>query len=337
MKYQLHNSNGVHLTVTDFGCRIMEIFTPDRNGKFADIALGSLDEDKYINFGTGERFLGATVGRYGNRIAEGQFTIDGKTYNLARNNGTNSLHGGIKAFDMVTWEVVSYSQSRIEFRYLSHDGEEGFPGNLDVHMTYELTEDNELVIRYEATCDKATVCNLTHHSYFNLHGEGVGDINDHVMYINADRYTPVDANLIPTGELAPVEGTPLDFRTPQVIGLRSGSDFEQIRLGFGYDHNWVLNKKEEGELSLAATVVDPQSGRRLDVLTTEPGMQFYGGNYFDGSMTGKRGLPYVKNAGLALETQHFPDSPNHPAFPTTILRPGETYRHTCIYRFGVEQ
>lgn len=335
MKYTLANSKGMKCTVTDFGCRIMDLWVPDRNGASADVVLGTYDEDKYRNYGTGERFLGATIGRYGNRIAAGKFSLDGKEYTLPLNNGANSLHGGVTGFDMVCWKVESASSDSILFSYVSADGEEGYPGTLTVYMSYRLTEDNELVIEYRASTDSPTIVNLTHHSFFNLHGEGKGTVNDHILTINADRFTPVDATLIPTGELAPVEGTVFDFRKPVAIGSRLGADDGQLRLGGGYDHNWVLNKHEEGALTKAAELYDPESGRLMEVFTTEPGIQFYGGNYFDGTMSGKNGLPYIKNCSLALETQHFPDSPNHPDFPSTVLRPGEEYRQTCIYKFGV--
>lgn len=334
MKYELKNTAGLHLAVTDFGCRIMDLFVPDRNGNMADIVLGTYDEDRYEHYGCGERFLGATIGRFGNRIAEGRFTLDGKSYELARNNGRNALHGGILGFDMVRWKVECATESGMVFRYLSRDGEEGYPGNLDVKMTYELTGGNDLVIRYEAFTDKPTVVNLTHHSFFNLHGEGCGTVNDHILTINAGRYTPVDANLIPTGEMASVAGTPFDFRTPSEIGLRLDFGNEQIRFGGGFDHNWVLDRRDMVSLEKAAELYDPISGRVMEVFTTEPGLQFYGGNYFDGTMLGKNGKPYIKNCSLALEAQHFPDSPNRPEFPSTILRPGEKYSQTTVYRFS---
>lgn len=334
MKYILSNSNGLKLTVTDFGCRIMDLWVPDRNGVLADIVLGTYDEDRYRNYGSGERFLGAVIGRYGNRIAKGRFTLDGKEYTLAVNNGENALHGGVMGFDMVTWKVESVSDDSIVFSYVSADGEEGYPGTLAVRMSYVLTDSNELVISYKATTDAPTIVNLTHHSFFNLHGEGIGTVNDHVLTINAGRYTPVDETLIPTGELAPVDGTPFDFREPHVIGSRLGMDDGQLVRGGGYDHNWVLDKPAEGALSKAAEVYEPESGRRMEVFTTEPGIQFYGGNYFDGSMHGKNGRPYVRNCSLALETQHFPDSPNHSGFPSAVLRPSEEYSQICIYKFS---
>lgn len=334
MKYTLCNSRGLKCTVTDFGCRIMDLWVPDRDGRLEDVVLGTYDEDKYRNYGKGERFLGATIGRFGNRIAHGRFSLDGREYALALNNGANSLHGGVLGFDMVTWKVESVSADSIQFSYVSVDGEEGYPGTLTVRMSYTLTENNELVIDYKAVTDAHTIINLTHHSFFNLHGEGKGTVNDMLLMINADRYTPVDGTLIPTGELAPVEGTPFDFRNPAVIGSRLGAEDEQLERGAGYDHNWVLNKASEGELSKAAELYDPQSGRKMEVFTTEPGIQFYGGNYFDGTMTGKNGLPYVRNCSLALEAQHFPDSPNHPDFPSTELYPGQEYRQTTVYRYS---
>jgi len=332
MKYLLKNKSGISLCVTDFGCRIISLNVPDRNGVFADVVLGNNDEAGYENYGSGERFLGATIGRFGNRIASGRFELDGKVYNVPVNNGKNSLHGGFKGFDMVRWTVEYVTENRIEFSYLSVDGEEGYPGNLMVKMSYELAQDNSLVIEYKAETDKATVVNLTHHSFFNLRGEGNGTVNDHILTIFADAFTPVDENLIPTGEIRAVEGTPFDFRSPRRIGERLGGKDAQLVIGGGYDHNWVLGRP--GELKKAAELCEPESGRRMEVFTTEPGMQFYGGNYFNGTMVGKNGKPYIKNCSLALETQHYPDSPNQPSFPSTVLRPGEEYSQTCIYKFS---
>lgn len=320
MIYTIKN-DGISMKVTDFGCRIMELWVKDREGREANVVLGAETEEEYIRY-KGERFLGATIGRYGNRIAGGRFTLDGKTYQLPLNNGVNSLHGGFKGFDMVFWKVDEVRQDGIVFSYLSPDGEEGYPGNLSVRMSYTL-KDNSLVIEYSAQTDAPTIVNLTHHSFFNLHGAGVGNVNDHLLTICADAYTPVDETLIPTGEIEPVEGTPFDFREPTEIGSRLGQKDVQLERGGGYDHNWVLNKPSSGALSKAAELFDPSTGRRMEVLTTEPGMQFYGGNYFED-----------KYCTLALETQHFPDSPNQPQFPSTVLRPGETYRQTCIYRFS---
>lgn len=319
MIYTLKNDS-ISLKVTNFGCRIMELIVPDRQGIPGNVVLGAKTEEEYIHY-KGERFLGAAIGRYGNRIAGGRFSLDGKTYQLPQNNGKNSLHGGFKGFDMVFWKVEEYCGNRIVFTYLSPDGEEGYPGNLSVRMSYTLKE-CALIIEYHATTDAPTVVNLTHHSFFNLRGKGT--VNDHILTIFADSYTPVDDTLIPTGEIAPVDGTPFDFRQPTAIGSRLGLDDEQLARGCGYDHNWVLNKPSDGELTLAARLFDPTGGRTLEVLTTEPGMQFYGGNYFE-----------KKHCALALETQHFPDSPNHPDFPSTVLRPGETYSQTCIYKFGI--
>lgn len=332
MKYYLENRN-IRMTVTDFGCRIMELQVPDRDGKYGDIVLGAKDEQAYMDYGRGERFLGATIGRFANRIARGQFQLDGKSYQLECNNGQNALHGGVTGFDMLEWQVLSHSGSRIDFYLESPDGDQGYPGNMKVWMSYELSADS-LIISYKANCDRKTVINLTHHSFFNLRGEGNGTVNEHLMYINADNFTPVDETLIPTGQICPVAGTPFDFRTPSVIGDKLDFSNKQIQLGGGFDHNWVLNKRCEGELSLAARVYEPESGRVLEVLTTEPGMQFYGGNYFDGTMVGKNGKPYIRNCSFALETQHFPDSPNHASFPSTVLEPGSEYNQICIYRFS---
>lgn len=332
--YTLKNRNGVEITVTNFGARVVEIWTPDREGNFEDIVLGHDHVDKYIHF-NGERFLGATIGRYGNRIDKGQFILDSVSYQLPINDKPNSLHGGTNGFDRVVWDVVQEGAQKLVFSYLSKDGEEGYPGNLNVKMTYELTDDNEFKITHTATTDKKTVLNLTHHSFFNLHGAGNGTINDHELMLNADKFTPVNEVLIPTGEQLVVDGTPMDFQKPALIGDRVNTDYEQLKFGHGYDHNWVLKRKTAHDLELAATVYEPKSGRLLEVWTTEPGIQFYGGNFFDGSMIGKGGKNYGFRASLALETQHFPDSPNHPGFPSTELLPGETYHHVCVYKFGV--
>ncbi|WP_353125172.1 aldose epimerase family protein [Parapedobacter pyrenivorans] len=333
--YYLKNKNGLEMAVTNFGARVVELWVPDRNGDFADVVLGHNHIDKYVNY-QGERFLGATIGRFGNRIANGEFTLGAERYEVVRNEGSNSLHGGLKGFDMVVWDAKQLSENEIEFTYISEDGEEGFPGTLSVTMTYRLSDSNAFEIVHKATTDKQTVLNLTHHSFFNLHGEGNGSINDHVLSINALSYTPVDSVLIPTGELASVENTPMDFREAIAIGSRVNDDFEQLKLGGGYDHNWVLNRATPTEVELAATVYEPVSGRFMEVLTTEPGIQFYGGNFFDGKVTGKSGKPYSYREALALETQHFPDSPNQPGFPSTELKPGEEYRHVCVYKFSVK-
>ncbi len=332
--YTLKNKNGVEITITNFGAHVVEFWTPDKKGNFEDIVLGHDHIDKYLNY-QGERFLGATIGRYGNRIAKGKFQLDGKEYQLPINDVPNSLHGGNKGFDMVVWEVENANERRIEFSYLSKDGEEGYPGNLNVSMIYELTDSNEFIITHNATTDKKTVINLTHHSFFNLHGAGNGTINDHELMINADKFTPVDEVLIPTGEILLVEDTPMDFRTPTNIGQRVNDKYQQLQFGKGYDHNWVLNKNKDSALELAATVYEVKSGRMLEVWTTEPAMQFYGGNFFDGSIIGKEGKQYGYRESLALETQHYPDSPNHPHFPSAILKPGDKYKHICVYKVSV--
>lgn len=329
--YILKNRNGLEMSVTNFGARVVEFFTPDRDGNFEDIVLGHEHIDKYVN-NTGERFLGATIGRFGNRIANGKFTLDSIQYQLPENDGTCSLHGGTKGFDRVVWDVKQINPQKLEFAYLSKDGEEGYPGNLDVKMTYELTDDNEFIVNYYATTDKKTVINLTHHSFFNLHGAGNGTINDHELMLNADKFTLVNESLIPTGEILLVEGTPMDFQKSTLIGSRVDNDFEQLEFGHGYDHNWVLKRNKDNELKLAATVYEPKSGRFMEVFTTEPGIQFYGGNFFDGTEVGKNGKKYKHRASFALETQHFPDSPNHENFPSTVLSPGEEYKHVCIYK-----
>ncbi len=332
--YTLKNENGMVVQITNFGAKVVSIFTPDKNGNFGDIVLGFDSAEDYFN--TKEIYFGATIGRYGNRIGNAQFSINDTLYNLVKNDGKNALHGGLKGFNAVVWDANKINDKTLELKYLSPDGEEGYPGNLNVKVVYTLTDANELKIEYFATTDKATPVNLTNHSFFNLEGAGSGDVNNEILQINADYYTLVDSGLIPTGEIASVEGTPLDFRNPTSIGARIGDDFEQLKLGHGYDHNWVLNKAESG-LNFAAKVVDPVSGRTLEVYTNEPGIQFYGGNFLDGTVTGKGGKKYVYRSALCLETQHFPDSPNKPNFPSTILKPGDKYYSICIYKFGVEK
>ncbi|MEP6917594.1 MAG: aldose epimerase family protein [Acidobacteriota bacterium] len=330
--YTLSNANGVELRAMTYGAIITSLKTPDRAGVMSDIVLGFDTLDGYLK---ASPYFGAVVGRYGNRIAKGQFTVDGTTYTLAKNNGPNHLHGGVKGFDKVIWDAVpSAKEAAVTFSRTSADGEEGYPGNVKAQVTYALTDKNELVIDYRATTDQATPINLTQHSYFNLAGEGSGDILGHELTIHADRFTPVDATLIPIGQLAPVQGTPLDFRTATTIGARIDATADQLVNGKGYDHNWVLNKNGQG-LQAAARVVEPKSGRTLDVATTEPGVQFYSGNFLDGTITGKSGHVYQQRTGLCLETQHFPDSPNQPAFPSTILRPGQVYSARTVFTFGV--
>lgn len=329
--YTLTNSHGMQVGITNYGGRVVSILVPDRQGKMGDVVLGFNHAAEYGS----DPYFGALIGRYGNRIAKGHFALDGKIYSLPLNNGPNSLHGGLKGFDKRVWSARELSQSpaALELTYQSKDGEEGYPGNLTVKVVYTLTEADELKIDYTATTDKDTVLNLTNHSYFNLAGQGNGDILKHEMMIHADRFTPIDSTLIPTGELREVAGTPFDFRKPTAIGARINEDNEQLKFGRGYDHNFVLNRKGSG-LELAARVVEPDSGRVLEVLTTEPGLQFYSGNFLDGTIHGKGDKVYGQRSTFCLETQHFPDSPNHPNFPTTELKPGETYHQTTIFRFS---
>ena len=333
--YTLTNSHGVEIRAINYGGIIVSIRVPDRKGQLADIALGHETFEGYI---PNPPYLGAIVGRYANRIANGTFTLDGKTYTLPKNSGTNSLHGGVKGFDKVIWDGEPLKgKTGVAFSYLSKDGEEGYPGNLKVKVTYTLTDANELVIDYETTTDKATPVNLSQHSYFNLAGEGNGDILNHEVTINADRFTPVDKNLIPTGELRPVKGTPLDFTKPTRIGARIDDNYDQLALAGGYDHNFVLNRRGKGRgLVLAARVYEPTSGRVLEVSTDQPAVQFYTGNFLDGSVTGKQGHVYKRRYGFCLETQHYPDSPNHPDFPTTILKPGQTFRSKTVFKFSAK-
>jgi aldose 1-epimerase len=333
----LTNKNGVELHAITYGATITSLKVPDKNGKLADVVLGFDTPDGYTA-NPPPPFFGAVVGRYGNRIAKGKFTLNGKTYTLATNNGVNHLHGGNKGFDKRLWEVTTKETpegSSATFTRTSPDGEEGYPGTLHASVTYTLTDKNELIVHYHATSDKATPINLTQHTYWNLAGEGSGDILGQVLMINADRYTPVDDTLIPTGQLAPVAGTPFDFRTPTAIGKRIEQNDAQLKKGPGYDHNWVLNRKGPG-LELAARLTDPKSGRTLTITTTEPGLQFYSGNFLDGTIKGKSGHVYGHRSGLCLETQHFPDSPNHPKFPSTILEPGKSYDSKTVFTFSAK-
>jgi aldose 1-epimerase len=332
--YTLTNSHGVEVHVMNYGGIITSIRVPDRKGEMADIVLGHESLEGYT---PNPPYIGAVVGRYANRIAKGTFMLDGKTYTLPKNDGPNTLHGGTtRTFDKVVWDGEEIKgKNAVAFSYLSKDGEEGFPGNLKMKVTYTLTDGNELAIDYEATTDKNTVLNVSQHSYFNLAGEGTGDILNHEVMLNADRFTPVDATLIPTGDLAPVKGTPMDFTTSTKVGARIDDDYEQLKLGHGYDHNYVINRKGSG-LEFAARVYEPTSGRVLEVSTTQPGIQFYSGNFLDGTVTGKQGHVYKRRYGLCLETQHFPDSPNHPAFPTTTLKPGETFKSKTVFKFSTK-
>ncbi len=328
--YTLRNKNGVEARILTYGGIIQSLKVPDKNGKLGDVVLGYNDLASYE---TNSPYFGALIGRYGNRIALGHFTLDGVTYTIATNNPPNTLHGGVKGFDKRVWHAtpgVSAQGQTLELTYNAHDGEEGYPGNMKITALYTLTDDNAIRLDYTATTDKDTVVNLTQHTYFNLAGHG--DILNNVVYINADRYTPVDATLIPTGELAPVEGTPFDFRTPTAVGARIGQDNQQLKYANGYDDNWIVNHPM-GELGLDARVTEPTTGRVLEVWSTEPGIQFYTGNFLNGTMTGKGGWVYQFRDALTMEPQHFPDSPNQPNFPSTVLHPGETYHNTIVYKF----
>lgn len=331
--YVMVNANKMAVAVTNYGGRLTFLQVPDKYGQLADVVLGY---DSLAPYLTGNPYFGAMIGRYGNRIAKGTFTLEGKEYQLATNNGANALHGGPNGFHNVLWNAETKQTEKgqsVELTYQSADGEEGYPGNLAVKVTYTLNDNNDLIIDYEATTDKTTVVNLTHHSFFNLAGEGSGDILGHDITIFADRYNPVDEGLIPTGELRSVEGTPFDFRSPHLVGERIGAEDEQLKYGKGYDHNFVLNK-DGNELSLAARVVEPVSGRVMEVWTTEPGLQFYSGNFLTKEEVGKKGHVYDFRTAFCLEAQHFPDSPNQPTFPSTVLKPGETYRQQTIYWFS---
>ncbi|MFM6914316.1 MAG: aldose epimerase family protein [Aquirufa sp.] len=330
--YTLKNAKGMEVHIMNYGGIIQKILTPDRNGKLEDVVLGFETLQEYIK---DTPYFGAVVGRFGNRIAKGKFTLDGKEYTLAAQNNGQHLHGGLIGFDKKVWKVEAASAQSLSLSYVSKDMEEGFPGNLSVKMTYTLSEDNELGISYEATTDKATVLNLSNHSYFNLSGNAKRDILNQEVQIDASRLVAVDKVLIPTGVLAPVAGTPFDFTKPHVVGDRiNDTSSEQIVLGGGYDHCWALDKPA-GSYAKIATVHDPVSGRKMNVSTDQPGVQFYTGNFLDGHLTGKYGVTYGKRFGLCLETEHFPDSPNQPNFPSTVLRPGEVYKTKTAYQFSV--
>ncbi len=331
--YTLSNDNGMVVKITNYGGIITSIVTPDRDGNIEEITLGLDSLEDYIK---GNPFFGALVGRYGNRIRRGKFTLDGVEYQLATQAGKNHLHGGIVGFDKVLWEAKTATVDdtvSLALTYVSADGEEGYPGQLTTTVTYSLNNDNELTIDYKAETDKATVLNLTNHTYFNL--SMAESILDHVMMLNADKFTVVDDEVIPTGEIRSVEGTPLDFRQPRRIGDRIESDDEQMRFAGGYDHNWIVNG-EPGEMRLAARVTEPTTGRFMEVTTTQPAVQFYSGNMMPPEMTGRGGVTYKRRGALCLETQHYPDSPNHPEFPSTVLRPGEKYHEVTVFKFGAE-
>jgi aldose 1-epimerase len=330
--YILTNKNGVEAAITNYGGTVVSLKVADRNGKFEDVVLGYDNLDGYA---TGKAYIGATVGRYANRIAHATFTLDGTTYALAKNDGDNHLHGGFNKRVWTAKDVSSSAGQALELTYLSKDGEEGFPGNLPVKVVYTLTDQNELRIDYTATTDKDTVLNLTNHAYFNLAGQGNGDILQQQVMIQADRFTPIDTTSIPTGELRSVKGTPFDFTNSTAIGARIDQDDQQLKLGRGYDHNWVLNNGTPGSLFLAAQAYDQHSGRVLEVLTTEPGIQLYTGNFLDG-IRGKDGKVYNRRYAFCLETQHFPDSPNHPNFPSAELKPGQHFQSTTVYKFSTK-
>jgi aldose 1-epimerase len=331
--YTLHNNKGAEARIMTYGGTVVSLKMPDKDGHFDDVVLGYDNLQSYLDKSP---YFGALIGRYGNRIGAATFTLDGAAYTLDKNDGPNMLHGGFKGFDKRVWTAQAQQSAhgpQLVLNYLSKDGEEGFPGNLSVTATYTLMNNNSLRLEFSATTDKDTVVNLTHHGYFNLAGKG--DILNHVVMIPADRFTPVDATLIPTGELHPVEGTPFDFRTPTAIGARIGQEDEQLKFGKGYDHNWVVNKKF-GKLSLMARVTEPTTGRVMEVWSDEPGLQFYSGNFLDGTITGKGGWVYAHRNAFCMEPQHYPDSPNKPEFPSTELKPGETFHNVIIYHFSAQ-
>jgi aldose 1-epimerase len=333
--HTLKNAHGMEVKITNYGGIVTSIKVPDKNNKFDDVVLGFNNLKDYLG---NNPFFGAVIGRYANRIGNAKFILEGKEYTLAKNNWANTLHGGVKGFDKVLWDaepVTGKEGQSLKLTYMSKDGEEGFPGNLNVTVTYTLKDDNSFQIDYHATTDKPTVVNLTNHTYWNLAGEGSGGILAHKLMINADSFTPVDRGSIPTGEIRSIQGTPMDFRRPLAVGARIGSDDEQLKFGNGYDHNWVINSRENDKPVLAATVFEPVSGRQMEVYTTEPGIQFYSGNFLNENIIGKSGKGYGPRSALCLETQHYPDSPNKPKFPTTVLKPGEIYRTTTIYKFTI--
>ena len=333
--YTLRNARGAQARIMTYGGIVQSLSLPDKNGQYADIVLGYDILQGYIDK---TPYFGALIGRYGNRIGGAQFTLDGATYTLAANDGPNTLHGGLRGFDKVVWQaqpLLGGEGPKLVLSYLSKDGEEGFPGNLAVTATYTLTDNNELKLEFTATTDKATVLNLTHHSYFNLAGEGNGDILGHILYINADQTTPVDSKLITTGEFKSVDGTPFDFRTPTAIGARINDPDPILQYGPGYDHNWVVNKPR-GQFGLMARVTEPVSGRVMEVWSDEPGLQFYAGNFLDGTIKGKGGVAYPRRSAFCMEPQHYPDSPNKSNFPSVVLRPGQTYHNTIEYKFSAQ-
>lgn len=332
--YVLTNNKGSEATVINYGGKIVSLSVPDKNGKLTDVVLGHNNLTEYLN--SEEPYFGAVCGRTGNRIAKGQFTLDGVTYKLAINNGPNNLHGGLKGFNAVVWDAKQINNQTLELKYLAKDGEEGFPGNLNVKMIYTLTDNNEFSIDYEATTDKATILNLTNHSYFNLSGEGDPSINDHILVMHASNYLPTDDTAIPYGKPEAVKGTPFDFTTPHAIGERIEADFEQLHFGKGYDHTMILDKKE-GECALAVECYSPKTGILMNISTSEPGVQIYTGNWMTGNFEGKHGHRYPMRAAVCFETQHFPDSVNRPEYPSVILRPGETFKSKTIHAFSIKK
>ncbi len=332
--FTLRNKSGMISEITNFGARVVSLWVPDKSGSFEDVVLGYDNIEDYLN--PKDAYYGATIGRCANRIAKGKFTLDSVEYVVETNNGENHLHGGSEGFHRVVWETNQIDAQTLELIHFSKNGESGYPGNMNIRMVYQLTDDNELKVEYWADTDKTTLANFTHHSYFNLKGAGNGTINDHLIMINADKYTPVDETLIPTGVLEPVENTPFDFRKPTAIGDRVDADFDQLIIGKGYDHNYVLNENTEG-LNFAARVSEPVSGRTMEVYSSQPGMQLYGGNFMDGSDIGKGNKSYKHREALCLETQTFPDSPNQENFPSPVLNPGQEYYAVCVYKFGTVQ
>ncbi|HJW17677.1 MAG TPA: aldose epimerase family protein [Flavisolibacter sp.] len=331
--YVLKNHNGMSAAFTNYGGRLVSLLVPGKDGKPVDVVVGFDSQEGYQK--ATERYFGGTIGRYGNRIANGKFSLNGKEYTLSVNNGRNTLHGGKNGFQEVVWDGSQPNDSTLILNYLSKDGEEGFPGNLNVTVTYSLSSDNELKMDYKATTDKKTVVNLTNHAFFNLNGEGSGTINDHVLQVNASNYTPVDSTLIPTGKIEPVAGTPFDFKQPVAIGKRVNDNNEQLKFGKGYDHNFVLDNTKQPGMIHAATINGDKSGITMDIFTTEPGLQFYGGNFMQAQNTFKGGAKDDFRTAFCLETQHFPDSPNQPSFPSTVLLPGKEYHSNSVYKFSL--
>lgn len=331
--YTLTNANGMEVCITNFGGRIVSVMVPDRDGVMRDVVLGFDSIADYVKYPSD---FGATIGRYANRIGQGKFSLDGTDYQLPTNNYGHCLHGGPKGFQYSVFDAVQPDQHTLKLSYLSKDGEEGFPGNLNCTVTFTLTDDNAIDIQYGAETDKPTIVNMTNHSYFNLDGDPSRDNSEYLLTIDADNYTPVDSTFMTTGEIVTVEGTPMDFRQPTAVGARIDDDFQQLKNGLGYDHNWVLNTKGDDSRA-CATLVSPKTGIKLEVFTNEPGIQVYAGNFLDGTLRGKKGITYGRRASVCLETQKYPDTPNKPEWPTAVLRPGEKYDSHCIFRFSVEK